>query len=266
MRLYRALLNTVQYNYGAHLVSRETKEKKIFTQIASDWWNTSGKFKTLHQFNGVRVPYILSNLKAHFAGEENNNLPKLTHPANGPITVLDIGCGGGLITEPLAKAGYAITGIDSNEASITAAKAHAKQGESNITYLHECSLKNYNPSSAFDVILLMEVLEHVENLPQFIKDLKPLINPNGIIFFSTINRNLKSLITAKFIAEYVLNWLPRGIHSFKSFIKPSELAHCLGNIGFTIKDLKGVKYKLGPQEWLLSEDPSVNYLGYATSC
>lgn len=232
--------------------SKNTTETDIFNKIAKDWWNPYGKFKTLHAFNKVRVPYIIKCINGYF--NLNNNF--------NTLNILDIGCGGGLITEELAKLNANVTGIDTSANAIKVAVNHAENTKLNINYVHT-NVENFTPNTQFNVVLLMEVLEHVENIDTFLHVIFKLVKEDGIIMFSTINRNLKSLIFAKIIAEYVLHWLPKGIHNYNKFIKPSELEQLFIKNNFIIEDLHGIDYNLKYNNWELTKRPSVNYIGYA---
>ncbi|MDR0484050.1 MAG: bifunctional 2-polyprenyl-6-hydroxyphenol methylase/3-demethylubiquinol 3-O-methyltransferase UbiG [Alphaproteobacteria bacterium] len=221
-----------------------------FSNIAEDWWKNNGKFKVLHNFNKVRVAYIKNILDKH-------NLSN--------IEILDIGCGGGILSESFSKLDYKLIGIDASLESILAAKKHAQEGSLDIEYINilpEDYLEK-NPQKKFKVIFAMEIIEHVSSPENFIKTISQLLEKDGILFFSTINRNLKSLVLAKYTAEYILNWIPKQTHDYNKFIKPSELNHILSKCSLELHDIKGIKLHPISRDWNLSLKPDVNYIGYA---
>lgn len=231
---------------------KNNTESDIFNKIAKEWWSPYGKFKTLHAFNKVRVPYIVGCINDYFNLNGDFNT----------LNILDVGCGGGLITEELAKLNSSVTGIDTSANAIKVAKNHAKNNNLNITYVHT-NIENFKVDRKFNVVLLMEVLEHVDSIDDFLNIVFKVVKEDGMIMFSTINRNLKSLFFAKILAEYVLHWLPKGIHSYNKFIKPAELEQLFIKNAFTIDNLHGVAYNLKFNSWELTNKPSVNYIGYA---
>ena len=191
------------------------QEVKKFSDMASEWWDPNGKFSPLHKFNPVRQEYLIDRISSHFS----LNLDKKFSFSN--LTLLDIGCGGGLLCEPFARLGAQVTGIDASKNNIEVAKVHAQKTNLQIQYLNK--LPEEIKNKKFDVILCMEVIEHVDNVNFFIESCSKLLNKNGIIFFATINRNLRSYLFAIVGAEYVLRWLPIGTHDWKKFIKPQEM-------------------------------------------
>ena len=207
-------------------VNKEEIDK--FSKLADEWWDPSGKFAPLHKFNPIRQEYIINEISKNFDINIDNpsSLEKLK--------ILDVGCGGGLLCEPLARLGAKVTGIDASEKNIEIAKAHARKGNININYICTSPEKvNEN----YDVILCMEVVEHVEDLDFFYKSCSKLLKKNGIIFFATINKTIKSYLLAILGAEYVLRWLPIGTHDWKKFVKPSHMINSLSRIGLSHKDL-----------------------------
>lgn len=218
-----------------------------FSSIASDWWKKNGKFKVLHNFNKVRVKYIQEILA------ENNLYNE---------EILDVGCGGGILSESFAKLGYKVTGIDASDKTINVAKEHAKEHDLDINYynLYPEDYLAQNPSKKFKIIFAMEIIEHVNNPSLFIDILMQLLAEGGIIFFSTINRNLKSLILAKYTAEYVLNWVPKNTHDHHKFITPAELNELLEDNNSKIHDIKGINLNPLTREWKLVKNPTVNYI------
>ena len=228
------------------------KEVDKFSKIAEEWWNPNGKFKPLHNFNPIRIKYIKENIINDF------NLKNSNRPLKN-LNILDIGCGGGLLCEPLNRLGAKISGIDASANNIKAAKLHAKEMNLNINYIHS-SPENFKLNKKFDVILNMEIVEHVYDLNLFIKNCSYLIEKNGIMFVATINKNLKSYLFAILGAEYVLRWLPIGTHDWEKFVTPQELEIICKKNDFTKDELVGMKFNLLLKEWSKSNDSSVNYI------
>ena len=231
----------------------DKKEIEKFSKLASDWWNPNGKFKPLHLFNPARVKFIKEKIISHFHIAENLDEPFKK------LKILDIGCGGGLLCEPLRRMGANITGIDASHNNIKAAKLHAKEMGLDIKYIHT-SPENFNIKNKFDIILNMEVVEHVSNVNLFIKNCSSLIEKDGIMFVATINRNLKSYVFAILGGEYILRWLPIGTHEWEKFLTPQELEIVAKKNNFHLNDLVGMSYNLIKKEWIKNNDPSVNYI------
>ena len=229
------------------------EEIQKFSNLAEEWWDVKGKFKPLHMFNPIRIEYITEKLKYHFNIESNddNFLNK--------INILDIGCGGGLISEPLARLGGSVTGIDASEKNIKVAKTHAKENNLNIRYLNT-SPEKLEVNEKFDVILNLEIVEHVENVNLFLSSCNKLLKKNGIMFTATLNRTLTSYVKAIIGAEYILRWLPIGTHDWNKFIKPEELELLLSEEKFKTIDIKGLKFNPITSKWKRSDDLSVNYI------
>ena len=221
--------------------------------MAQDWWNPNGKFRPLHLFNPVRIKFIREKLLSHFNIDLKNPNPFKK------LKILDIGCGGGLLCEPLNRLGASVTGIDASKNNIEVAKLHSKEMNLDINYMH-CSPENLNLKSEFDVILNMEVVEHVSDVNLFIKSCSKLIKKNGIMFVATINKNLKSYIFAIIGAEYILRWLPISTHDWNKFVTPEILEKILINNNFLKDETVGMKYNLFSKKWNISEDTSVNYV------
>ena len=228
-------------------------EVEKFSKLAKDWWNPNGKFKPLHLFNPTRIKFIKEKLISHF------NLDLKTQEPLKKINILDIGCGGGLLCEPLTRLGANITGIDASKNNIEVAKLHAKEMDLNIDYIH-CSPENLKFKNKFDVILNMEVVEHVSSVDLFIKNCSSLIEKNGIMFVATINKNLKSYFYAILGAEYILKWLPIGTHDWNKFLTPQELNAIATKNNFTTDEVIGMKFNLFSKKWHDSTDASVNYI------
>ncbi len=231
----------------------DKKEIEKFSKLAKDWWNPNGKFKPLHQFNPIRIEFIKDKLVSHFKLNPNTEKPLKD------LKILDIGCGGGMLCEPLNRLGAKITGIDASENNIEVAKLHSKEMNLNIEYIC-CSPENLNMSDKFDVILNMEVVEHVSNVNLFIKKCSELIQKSGVMFVATINKNLKSYLFAILGAEYILRWLPIGTHDWDKFLTPQDLEIITKKNNFLYDDLTGVKFNLISKKWYKSSDASVNYI------
>ena len=231
------------------------EEIQKFSKLADQWWDINGKFKPLHMFNPIRIQYILETISKYF------NLK--TKSLNG-LKILDIGCGGGLISEPMARLGASVTGIDASEKNIKVAKFHASQNNLNINYLNK-SPEQLKDLKNFDVILNLEVVEHVENLNLYLSSCNTLIKKNGLMFTATINRTLISYLKAIIGAEYILRWLPIGTHDWNKFIKPEELEKLLTKANFSTIDLKGLEFNPLSRKWKKTENLSVNYIICSTS-
>ena len=231
----------------------DKKEVEKFSKLASDWWNPSGKFKPLHLFNPTRIKFIKEKIISHFNLNLSSNEPLKK------IDLLDIGCGGGLLCEPLCRLGASVVGIDASKNNIEAAKLHAKEMNLNINYIHS-SPENLNLEKKFDVILNMEIVEHVADINLFIKNCSSFIKKNGIMFVATINKNLKSYLFAIIGAEYVLRWLPIGTHDWNKFLTPQELEIIARKNNFLPDELNGMKFNFLLNKWSKSKDCSVNYI------
>ena len=228
-------------------------ELQKFSRLADEWWDVNGKFKPLHMFNPIRIEYILDVIKKHFQIEKDK-----INFLDG-LNVLDIGCGGGLISEPFARLGANITGIDASEKNINVAKIHSKKSNLKINYINT-SPENLNIYEKFDVILNLEVVEHVDNLDLYIKSCYKLLKKNGLMFTATLNRTFTSYIKAIIGAEYILRWLPVGTHDWNKFIKPEELEKLLSNEKFSTIDIKGLNFNPILNKWKKSNNISVNYI------
>ena len=232
-------------------INREEIQK--FSDLADEWWDVNGKFKPLHMFNPIRIEYITEKIKQEFnLINRNNNFLK-------DLKILDIGCGGGLISEPLARLGGEVTGIDASEKNIKVAKLHSKKNNLNINYFNK-SPEQLNNSEKFDIILNLEVVEHVENVDLYIKSCSNLLKKNGIMFTATLNRTIVSYIKAIVGAEYILRWLPIGTHDWNKFIKPEELEKKLSSANFSTIDVKGLEFNPLFSKWKKSDNLSVNYI------
>ncbi|WP_168464821.1 bifunctional 2-polyprenyl-6-hydroxyphenol methylase/3-demethylubiquinol 3-O-methyltransferase UbiG [Wolbachia endosymbiont of Ctenocephalides felis wCfeT] len=220
-------------------------EVSKFAKMADEWWNENGKFKPLHMINPVRASYIIEKIK------------ELKDCDLKGLSLLDIGCGGGILSESMARVGMNVVGIDVCEESIKVARSHAEKVGLNIKYQNTC-VENHDEK--YDIVLLMEVVEHVDNLELFIKRVVELLKPGGIIFISTINRTIKSFLLAIIGAEYVLNWLPKGTHTWNKFLKPAKIAGYLRDHNITLYNMAGMEYSVMKREWELTKDVDVNYV------
>ena len=229
------------------------KEIEKFSKLAEEWWNPRGKFAPIHKFNPLRINYIREKLISHFKLN-----PDISEPLKN-INILDLGCGGGLLSEPMKRLGAQVTGIDASKKNIEVAKIHAEQMNLKINYIN-CAPEKLKVEKKFDVILNMEVVEHVSNLELFIQNCSKIINKNGIMFVATINRTLMSYVQAVIAAEYILRWLPIGTHNWDNFVKPLELKKIAEKNGFNDENLLGVKFNPIIQQWKQSTDVSVNYI------
>ena len=228
------------------------KEIEKFSRMAEEWWNPQGKFKPLHKFNPVRIKYIKENII------KSMNIRNKLQPLS-KIKILDIGCGGGLLSEPMSRLGAEVTGIDASSKNISIAKIHAKKNNLKIKYICT-SPEKLKSSKKFDVILNMEIIEHVENVNFFLKSCSKHLRRNGLMFVATLNKTLKSYVFAIIGAEYILRWLPIGTHEWEKFVEPKDLVSSLKKINFSLENLDGVKFDILRDKWKLSSDKSVNYI------
>ena len=228
------------------------KEIEKFSNIADEWWDPRGKFKPLHKFNPIRIKYIKENIIEQFKTKNKDN------PLSG-VNILDIGCGGGLLSEPMCRLGANVTGIDASIKNIKIAKLHAKKNGLKIDYI--CSSpEKLKITKKFDVILNMEIVEHVEDISFFLQSCSKLLKKNGLMFVATINKTLKSYVFAIVGAEYVLRWLPIGTHEWEKFVKPEELKKILTKNKLSLKKFDGMHFNIIKDEWSITKDLSVNYI------
>jgi 2-polyprenyl-6-hydroxyphenyl methylase / 3-demethylubiquinone-9 3-methyltransferase len=228
------------------------KEIDKFSRLAEEWWNPSGKFKPLHKFNPIRIEYIKNNIIRTLKLKDNQNPMK-------KVRILDIGCGGGLLSEPMCRLGADVTGIDASNKNINIAKLHAKKSGLKIKYF--CSSpEKFKTNYKFDVILNMEIIEHVADVNFFLKSCSKLLKKNGIMFVATLNKTLKSYFFAIIGAEYILRWLPIGTHEWEKFIKPDELINIQKKNNLILEKLDGMEFNILTDEWKLSDDKSINYI------
>ena len=229
------------------------KEIEKFSKIAEEWWDPTGKFKPLHKFNPIRISYIKEKIINSFK-LKNSDKPLQK------IRLLDIGCGGGLLSEPMSRLGAEVTGIDASEKNIQVAKLHAKKNNLKINYL-TASPENLKIDRKFDVILNMEIIEHVEDVDIFLKSCSSLLKKEGIMFVATINKTLKSYLFAIIGAEYILRWLPIGTHEWDKFIDPNDLIKISKKYNLQLQNLDGMKFNIFTDKWSISSDKSINYIG-----
>ncbi len=229
------------------------EEIQKFSKLAEQWWDVNGKFKPLHMFNPVRIEYITDSIKRYYKIQN-----KKSNFLDG-LEILDIGCGGGLISEPMARLGAKVTGIDASKKNIKIASLHAKKSGLKINYINS-SPENFGDLQKFDIILNLEIVEHVDNVNLYIKSCYKLLKKNGLMFTATLNRSFMSYIKAIIGAEYILRWLPIGTHDWNKFIKPEELERYLVEESFSTLDIKGLKFNPILKKWKKSNDLSVNYI------
>ena len=228
------------------------KEIEKFSKIAEEWWNPEGKFKPLHKFNPIRISYIKENIIKTFKLDYNKAPLK-------NVKILDIGCGGGLLSEPMCRLGAKVTGIDASDKNIKVAKLHSKKNNLRIEYF--CSSpEKFDAKDKFDVILNMEIVEHVEDVNFFLKSCSRLLKKNGIMFVATLNKTLKSYIFAIVGAEYILRWLPIGTHEWEKFVKPEDLISMLEKNDLRLDRVDGMNFNLIRNKWSVGNDRSVNYI------
>jgi 2-polyprenyl-6-hydroxyphenyl methylase/3-demethylubiquinone-9 3-methyltransferase len=232
--------------------SVNSKEIEKFSKIADEWWDLNGKFKPLHKFNPIRISYIKENIIKTFRITQ-----KKTPLKN--IKILDIGCGGGLLSEPMCRLGAEVTAIDASKKNIGVAKLHSKKNKLKIKYICT-SPEKLKIKKKFDVILNMEIIEHVEDVGFFLKSCSDLLKKNGIMFVATLNKTLKSYVFAIVGAEYILRWLPIGTHDWEKFIKPDDLINILKKNNFKLDQIDGMEFNLLMDKWNITKDKSVNYI------
>ena len=228
------------------------KEIDKFSKLANEWWDPNGKFKPLHKFNPVRLDYIKKSILKKFKNMDNGR------PLNN-IKILDIGCGGGLLCEPLNRLGACVVGIDASEKNIKIAKTHAKKNNLKINY-YCATPENFISKIKFDVVLNMEIVEHVDNVDLFLKESSKFLRKDGTMFIATLNKTLKSYVFAILGAEYILRWLPIGTHDWNMFINPEELERLCNKNSLSLEEIFGVKYNVISNNWHLSSDNKVNYM------
>lgn len=233
--------------------SVDISEIEKFTKMADNWWDKEGPFKPLHNFNPIRVEYITQKICDHLNIERSADCLK-------NINFLDVGCGGGLLCEPIRRLGGNVTGIDAAEKNIKIASIHSEKSNLDIDYRNITVEELVKENKKFDIVLTMEVVEHVADVENFLKNCSKLVKPNGLLFVATLNRTLKSFALAIVGAEYVLRWLPIGTHEWKKFLKPSEISTYVTDKTTILKESQGVSFNPLNKTWSLSGDLSVNYM------
>ncbi|WP_084397745.1 bifunctional 2-polyprenyl-6-hydroxyphenol methylase/3-demethylubiquinol 3-O-methyltransferase UbiG [Henriciella aquimarina] len=235
--------------------SIDTDEVAKFSAMAAEWWDPKGKLRSLHRFNPVRLGFIRDTAVAHFGLDE-----RARKPLEG-LRLLDIGCGGGLVSEPMARLGASVTGVDAGEENIKTAMTHARESGLTIDYRAGTAEGLLDEAiEPFDIVLNMEVMEHVADPDQFLKDTATLVRPGGLMIAATLNRTPKAFALAIVGAEYVLGWLPRGTHEYSKFLTPEEVSHPLKAAGLVPEAPQGVSYNPIADKWRLSSDDKVNYM------
>jgi 2-polyprenyl-6-hydroxyphenyl methylase/3-demethylubiquinone-9 3-methyltransferase len=229
-----------------------------FAKLAEAWWDPAGKFKALHRFNPVRLRFIRDRLCQQFGRD-----PVRPKPLKD-LRLLDIGCGGGLIAEPLARLGADVVGVDATEPNIAVARLHAEEAGLAIDYRHGAAEDLARAGERFDAVLALEIVEHVADLDLFLDSAAGMVRPGGAIVLATLNRTARAFALAIVGAEYLLGWLPRGTHDWHKFVRPSELAQGLRRNGLVLGELTGVSYSPLTDDWSLGRDLGVNYLVFAT--
>tara|TARA_B100000575_G_scaffold168737_1_gene135020 strand:+ start:10377 stop:11081 length:705 start_codon:yes stop_codon:yes gene_type:complete len=221
----------------------KNEEYNFFNKLSEEWWDENGKFSVLHRIRPLRIKYILDQL--------NDSKVK-------GLDVLDLGCGGGLVSEALSRLGANVTGIDFSENNIAVAKKHSHKNNLQINYINK-NIENMEFTKKFDLIIMFEVLEHLDNWESFLYKVKKNLRKDGKLIISTINRNLISKYFAIFIAENLLKWIPKGTHSYEKFIMPEEIKTCMKSLNFKVKDLKGLNYNPISSNWSITNNTAINY-------
>ncbi len=233
----------------------DEEEIAKFEAMADEWWDEGGKFRPLHKFNPVRIGYIRDRVLEYFEGLDKEGRA----PLSG-LKILDIGCGGGLLAEPMARLGAGVTGIDASEKNINIASIHAEKEGLDIEYICTSAEEFAESTNQYDIVLAMEIVEHVADVAVFIEAASALVKPDGLLFMATLNRTAKSFALAIVGAEYILRWLPRGTHDWKKFLRPSELEQHFSANNMELEQIQGVTYNPLKDLWSLSDDIKVNYM------
>jgi 2-polyprenyl-6-hydroxyphenyl methylase / 3-demethylubiquinone-9 3-methyltransferase len=235
----------------------DPNEVARFERVAETWWDPRGPMRALHKFNPVRLAYIRDEACRRFERD-----PKGVRPLEG-LCVLDVGCGGGLLCEPLARLGAAVTGLDPAPTNVAVARRHAARSGIPVSYRSETVESVVAGGERFNVVLAMEVVEHVTDVPAFVRACGAAVKPGGILVMATLNRTLRAFALAIVGAEYVLGWLPRGTHQWEKFVTPDELQMAIEAAGLTVSEFRGVVYNPLRDQWTLARDTSVNYMALA---
>lgn len=232
----------------------DVAEVARFDRLASEWWDPKGKMRPLHSFNPVRLAYLLDTIAEHFGRDTRQGKPL------AGLTLLDIGCGGGLLCEPMARLGASVTGLDPAPTNIEVAKIHAARSGLEIDYRAVTAEALTGQGAGFDIVLAMEVVEHVPDVAAFVRTATSLVKPRGLFVAATLNRTLRSFALAIVGAEYVLRWLPVGTHSWDKFVTPQELEDATVRGGLRVFERQGVRYNPLGDRWELTRDMAVNYM------
>lgn len=237
----------------------DPSEIEKFSKLAETWWDPEGPFKPLHQLNPIRISYIRETLYRYFSPSSD-----LTSSLSN-LTLLDVGCGGGLLAEPFARLGASVTGIDASDKNIAIAKSHAEQSRLSIEYLSTTVESLAQEEKKYDAVFAMEIIEHVAEIPSFIAACRQVLKPGGVLFMSTLNRTFRAYLLAIIGAEYLLRWLPKGTHEWSRFMTPAELTQLLYANHLSVQEIKGIVFQPLRRKWQLSHDCSVNYVLHATA-
>jgi 2-polyprenyl-6-hydroxyphenyl methylase / 3-demethylubiquinone-9 3-methyltransferase len=237
--------------------SVDPAEVARFERLAESWWDPKGPMRMLHKFNPVRLAYIRDEACRRFGRD-----PRGAAPLAG-LTVLDVGCGAGVLSEPMARLGAEVTGLDPAPTNVTVARLHAQRAGLAVDYRHETVEAVVARGEAFDIVLAMEVVEHVQDVPAFVASCVRAVKPGGILVMATINRTLRAFALAIVGAEYVLGWLPRGTHQWDRFVTPEELTLAIEASGLTVTEISGLVFNPVRDAWSLSRDTGINYMAVA---
>lgn len=237
----------------------DPEEIERFDKVAAEWWDEDGAYMALHALNPARIGYLRDQICFHFSRDSQSKLP-----LKG-LRILDIGCGGGLVCEPLARLGAEVTGLDASAKNIEAAKAHSQEIGLNIKYIADEAANLIGDTEPYDVVTALEVVEHVSDVSAFLKDCRALTKDDGGLGFSTINKTLASLAVAKIGAEYIARLVPRGTHDWRKFLKPNQLSEALEDAGFKQWDVAGIELDVLQRRWRTSDRPWINYIGWANA-
>lgn len=224
-----------------------------FSRLADAWWDPAGAFKPLHKFNPARIRFIRDRLAQHFGRETDGAIPF------AGLRLLDIGCGGGLISEPMARLGFQTTGLDASEENIATARTHAARSGLPIDY-RAGTPEELTDVEGFDAVLALEVVEHVADVPAFVMAAAAVVKPGGVLILATLNRTAKGFLLGKLAAEYVLRWVPAGTHDWRKFVRPSELASAVRHAGLQVSEIAGLSFDIVTDSWRTSRDVDVNYM------
>ena len=240
--------------------SVDPREVAQFEAMGREWWSETGPMKALHRMNPVRVEWLRDRMAEHFAGADGGMRDTQKPGVLEGLSILDIGCGGGILSEPLARLGGKVTGIDPAEGNLEIARVHADETGAEVTYRAISAEALEAEGARFDVVCAMEVVEHVRRPAEFVATAAALVKPGGLLFLSTLNRTLKSFALAIVGAEYVLRWVPPGTHQWEKFITPKELSRWVEDAGLDVTERAGVIYNPLSREWRTSRDMDVNYM------